>query len=115
MSRAQVTADQSVGRLLSWLTGRKSIENAGSPTSAAAGLLVAWITGKKKRRSPVRRRSSSAAGRLRARPAGSQGQGTHRVRMVMPPWGRPPASAAARTQKCDHMLSWISLASRSLL
>jgi hypothetical protein len=25
--------------------------------------------------------------------------------MVMPPCGRPPARLAARTQKCDHMLS----------
>jgi hypothetical protein len=43
------------------------------------------------------------------------GQVTQRVRMVMPPCGRPPAKAAVRTQKWDHMLSWISLASRSLL
>lgn len=50
MARTQVTADRSVGRLLSWLTGRKSIENAGSPTSAAVGTLVSWITGKKKGR-----------------------------------------------------------------
>jgi hypothetical protein len=40
---------------------------------------------------------------------------TQRVRMVTPPWGRPSARAAARMQKWDHMLSWISLASRSLL
>ena len=46
----QVTADQSVGRLLSWLTGRKSIGNADSPTSAAVGTLVSWVTGKKKGR-----------------------------------------------------------------
>ena len=54
MARTQVTADQSVGRLLSWLTGRKSIENADSPTSAAVGTLVSWITGKKKGRWPGR-------------------------------------------------------------
>ena len=61
------------------------------------------------------------AARRRARPgqrlaaAATWSQGTQRVRMVMPPCGRPPASAAARRQKCDHMLSWISLASRSRL
>jgi hypothetical protein len=43
------------------------------------------------------------------------GQASQRVRMVMPPWGRPPARAAVRMQKWDHMLSWISLASRSVL
>jgi len=52
-------------------------------------------------------------------PAGSQasggGQSTQRVLIVTPPRARPPARAAARTQKCDHMFSWISLASRSLL
>jgi hypothetical protein len=46
---------------------------------------------------------------------GRAGQFTHRVRIVTPPRGRPPARAATRTQKCDHMLSWISLASRSRL
>jgi len=40
---------------------------------------------------------------------------TQRVRIVMPPWGRPPARAAVRRQKWDHMLSWISLAIRSRL
>lgn len=43
------------------------------------------------------------------------GQSTQRVLIVTPPRGRPQASAAARTQTCDHMFSWISLASRSLL
>ena len=37
------------------------------------------------------------------------------VLIVTPPRGRPPARAAALLQKCDHMFSWISLASRSLL
>jgi hypothetical protein len=49
MSRDPVTADESVGRLLSWLTGRKSIKNADSPTDAAAGTLVSWLVGKPKR------------------------------------------------------------------
>jgi hypothetical protein len=43
------------------------------------------------------------------------GQSTQRVLIVTPPRARPPARAAARTQTCDHMFSWISLASRSLL
>ena len=43
------------------------------------------------------------------------GQVTQRVRMVMPPYSLPQASAAARTHKWDHMFSWISLARRSLL
>jgi len=50
MSRDQATADESAGRLLSWLTGRKSIKNADSPTSAATGTLLSWLTGKPKRR-----------------------------------------------------------------
>ncbi|HVT69225.1 MAG TPA: hypothetical protein VHF26_15855 [Trebonia sp.] len=52
MSRDQVTADESVGRLLSWFTGRKSIKNADSPTSAAADTLVSWLAGKPQRRRP---------------------------------------------------------------
>ena len=43
------------------------------------------------------------------------GHPVRRVLMVMPPCGSPPARAAVRMQKCVHMLSWISLASRSLL
>lgn len=30
--------------------------------------------------------------------------------LMTPPCGRPPVSRAVRMQKCDHMLSWISLA-----
>ncbi len=56
-----------------------------------------------------------AAGPRLRQGAAASGQGTQRVRMVMPPCGLPPASAAARRQKCVHMLSWISLASRRWL
>jgi hypothetical protein len=48
MSRTPPTADHAFGRLLSWLVGRKVIEDAKSPTSAAAGRLLTWITGDKK-------------------------------------------------------------------
>jgi hypothetical protein len=54
----------------------------------------------------------SFALRYRAVPGG---HGTRRVRIVTPPCGRPPARAAVRIQKCVHILSWISLASRSRL
>ena len=47
--------------------------------------------------------SIPASGRCRCRIHASfsvcSGQVTQRVRMVMPPWGRPPAKAAERTQK----------------
>ncbi len=52
---------------------------------------------------------------IRGSQAAGGGQSTQRVLIVTPPFGRPPARAAARTQKCDHMFSWISLASRRLL
>jgi len=61
----------------------------------------------------------NASGRAGVAAAGGwltfQDHATQRVRIVTPPSGRPPARAAVRTQKWDHMLSWISLASRSLL
>jgi hypothetical protein len=60
-------------------------------------------------------RPSRPRGRIYPSFSVCSGQVTQRVRMVMPPWGRPPAKAAVRTQKWDHMLSWISLARRSLL
>lgn len=43
------SADESLGRLLSWVTGKRKVENADSPTDRAVGELVSWVAGKKKK------------------------------------------------------------------
>jgi hypothetical protein len=49
MSAKRQSADESFGRLLSWIVGKRRVEESESPTSDAVGELLSWVTGKKKK------------------------------------------------------------------
>lgn len=39
--------NRNTGRLLSWLTGRKSLSEGSSPAAGTSARLLSWITGRK--------------------------------------------------------------------
>jgi hypothetical protein len=47
MSARCPSADESFGRLLSWVAGKDKTASGGSSTDRAAGRLFSWIVGKK--------------------------------------------------------------------
>lgn len=51
MIKKRTSADEAAGRLLSWVAGKKKVEQTDkddSPTGTAVGELISWISGKKK-------------------------------------------------------------------
>jgi hypothetical protein len=73
MSARYPSADKSFGRLLSWVDGKRKMQDASSRTDQAAGELISWIAGKDKTASDGSS-TGRAAGRLFSWIAGKKGK-----------------------------------------